>query len=221
MGNFTFAELRCLAQAAYDTVIENPSKDCAHGVGGIFYPTVLDNDKRRLGGLIALSIKSLDDHFKNRELFGGPALAADTRRLLVADVVASAHLQARDLGWLDKIIKAWYPDGAAPASPAPEPTRKKSVYLGSAFDAPAPPKPPAAPAMFSLEKALGVPVGDKIRNTYANLYAVIHGTICLNEMANGMDDVPGGVDALQQSLYAFAKVMDPIFKGEVAMKGEG
>lgn len=202
MGKLGFAELRIIAQAAYDITLDaSAASERSEKVGQLFYPQNLPSDQRRLGGMLVVTIKNLDESFRRKELFGGPALAEDTRRLLVADVVASAHLQARDLGWLQKIIDGWYPAEDAPAKAeagerAPEST------------------------MFSFERVLGGHMAHELREAYSTLYSVTHGVIWLNETDNGAD-YPGGINPLQTALYAFSKVMDPLFKGEVAMKGEG
>lgn len=274
----TLPDLRIMFMAAYDKT-KAPHfdgvtvGDVGGQIGELFYPTMLPRDHRRMGGLIMTLILTLDERLQRWELFGGPAFDTETRRHMITDILASAHLYAKSIGDMYHVVLKWFPKdrfesefekstlaaGKVPpthgvfrdtdslktmAAGIATPTDRayndpKRAWVGSgdpggledAVQGDRAVNPRLAeefdkvikdqsPPKFSIERAFGVPFGDKLRNTYATLYTVIHGTIWQLE-ADGEGTHPAGVNPLQNALYEFAKAIDPLFKGEMAMKGEG
>lgn len=209
-----FSALRILAQGAYNLAMEKvagnlAAADCSAQIGELFYPQNLPGDQRRLGGMIGLSILSLDAKFRKKEILGGPALHEDTRRLLVADVIASAHLQVKDLGFLHKKIEEWYPVESV------EETFSEETLRSAIPDKTQPALKPGQ--LFNLERVLGCKVGDPLRASYAVLQVTVFGAMWL---LDGADEGVGS-HALQVALHNFTTALDPILKGEVTVKGEG
>lgn len=211
-----FPERRTMALAAYDIAIKQQDvlEPAGQLIGELWYPGLLPQNQRQHGSIVAVTILSLDKNLREKNLFGGPALCEDTRRLLVADILASAYQQSKDWGKVHNKIKEWYPEGSgAPLFPI-------EAYLKPEAFA----EQMAKSRTFRLEKVLGVQFGDNLRETYATLFAVIHGTLWLMDADHGSPETrnePGQVSALQNALYKFANVIDPLFKGEVVMVGEG
>lgn len=227
-----FPELRIIAQAAYDLIIGAPDALSAHDrsgkVGELFYPQTLPNDQRRLGSMLSIIIRSLDEHLRREQLLDGPALHEDTRRLIVADVIASAHLQSKDLGYLQKKIDEWYPKGEfveegfsdevlKSAVPATEAGTAAFLGKGRKTDE----------RRFKLEDALGGAAGEEFRQAYGTLEAVIHGAAFTIESAISPNEWDGAkgfhpvAHALRDAFYTFNNNLRPMLKGEVVMKGEG